>query len=297
MLANGSTGPLKLKITNEGSQTAAGTVRIDLYLSSTQNSVPSGATSMQHVTRVIRLTPGKSAVVAIPGFKFPAGLEPPQDFIVAQLTGIKGITEIGNGDSINSTASSIKIARRLLICRTYTPAHRPHIVPGRRAALVVPVINNGNVAAHGIATITIIASTNSSGSGGTNDGHTIKRPILLGVGKTAKLNHGLFGSVARFGALFCSGGCELAGRCERGKQRRRQQQYVYGVGANLVFAHSPFPSHGGHGRTAKVRPYLAIARSDPNDPPAGMRRRHSYMTSESASPKPKTRPLQATSRE
>jgi hypothetical protein len=69
----------------------------------------------------------------------------------------------------------------------FTGALPATLVPGKRTVLTVPVLNKGNVTAHGVATVTVTASTSSSGAGGTTMA-TLKVPVLLAAGKTAKYN-------------------------------------------------------------------------------------------------------------
>jgi hypothetical protein len=210
VVGKAASGPFRVTVTNNGNQTAKGTVRIDLYLSPTQDAVPSGATSLQHVMRAINLKAGKSVTLALPGFRYPSDVSA-QDFVVAQLTDVKGITESNTSNNTGSTASAITIAPPFIdLQNLFTGSLPATFVSGKHSALVVPVINNGNVAAHGIATVTITASTSQSGSNGQTIA-TVKRAILAGPGKTQKINVHLLVPSLSSGNYFVVTDVELAG--------------------------------------------------------------------------------------
>lgn len=185
VVGNSRTGPTRVTVTNSGNQTAKGRIEIDEFLSTSPTDV-TGATPVVHVTRNVNLKAGKSATFALPGFKYPASLNG-QYFIVAQVKDIKGITE---SDTTNNTgaSSAINIAPAFIdLHNLFTGSLSGTITPGKHARLQVPVINDGNTTARGVATFTLTAATNSQGTNGTTLA-TIKRPIALGAGKTGKYN-------------------------------------------------------------------------------------------------------------
>jgi hypothetical protein len=82
--------------------------------------------------------------------------------------------------------------------------------PGKRALLQVPVINNGNVAAHGLATITVTATTSSTDTSGTTL-FTRKIPVLIPPGKSAKYNLTFLVPTLATGTYFVVTDIELPG--------------------------------------------------------------------------------------
>ena len=196
-------------VTNSGNQAAKGTIEIDEFLSTDSASVPVGVQEVTHVTRNINLKAGKSATFALPGFKYPSSLNG-QYFIVAQVKDIKGITE---SDTTNNTgaSSAITIAPAFIdLHNLFTGSLASPLVPGKRATLQVPVINDGNTTAKGVATFTVTATTNSQGTGGTTLA-TIKRPVALGAGKTAKYNLSFLVPTLSPGTYFVVTNVSLAG--------------------------------------------------------------------------------------
>lgn len=185
VVANSLSGPSKVTLTNAGNQTAKGTVQINLYLSPSQTDL-TNATQVGHVVRNINLKAGKSVTVALPGFKYSSALNG-QYFLVAQVEAVKGITE-SNTSNNTGASSAITVAPPFVdIANEFTGMLPATFVPGKHTALVVPLMNEGNVAAHGKATVLITATTNSNGSGGTTLA-TLSLPVNLGAGKTAKYN-------------------------------------------------------------------------------------------------------------
>lgn len=73
-----------LRITNSGNIAATGPTTIAIF-ASTDGAVDAGTTLIQSTTKVLRLRPGKSAVVSLPLTMIPA-LTPGRYFIVAQVT-------------------------------------------------------------------------------------------------------------------------------------------------------------------------------------------------------------------
>ena len=73
-----------LRISNGGNIAASGPTTIALF-ASTDGAVEAGATLIQSITKVLRVRPGKSAVVSVPVTSIPT-LSPGRYFIVAQVT-------------------------------------------------------------------------------------------------------------------------------------------------------------------------------------------------------------------
>lgn len=185
VVGNTMSGPSRVTLTNGGNETAKGTVLINLYVSPSQSSI-AGATEVAHITRNINLKAGKSVSYALPGFKYSSSLDG-QYFLVAQVTPTKGITETDTTNDLGASAAITVTPPFVDLVNEFTGALPDTFVSGKRTALIVPLLNQGNVAAHGIATVTIAASTTSSGADGTTLA-TLKLPVTLGAGKTAKYN-------------------------------------------------------------------------------------------------------------
>ncbi|HEY2588489.1 MAG TPA: fibronectin type III domain-containing protein, partial [Tepidisphaeraceae bacterium] len=208
VVGNSRSGPTRVTVTNSGNQTAKGTIEIDEFLSTSATDV-TGATEVVHVTRNVNLKAGKSTPVVLPGFKYPSSLNG-QYFIVAQVKDIKGITE---SDTTNNTgaSSAINIAPAFIDLHNLFAGSLPStLVPGKRTRLQVPVINDGNSIAKGVATFTITASTNAQGTNGTTLA-TIKRPIALAAGKTGKYNLSFLVPTLSSGTYFVVTNVSLSG--------------------------------------------------------------------------------------
>jgi hypothetical protein len=185
VVGNSMSGPARVTIANSGNQTARGTIQITEFLSTNSDSVSAGAQQVATVKRNINLKAGKSTVVAVRGFKYPSNLSG-QYFVVAQVTDVKGITESDTANNLGAS-SAVNIAAPFVdLHNLFTGSLPATLTPGKHTRLLVPVINDGNIAARGVATITISASTSSSGANATTL-TTIKRPVAIGAGKTAKL--------------------------------------------------------------------------------------------------------------
>lgn len=185
VVGNSMSGPSKVTLTNSGNQTAKGTVQVNLYVSPSQTSL-TNATEVTHITRNINLKAGKSVTFALPGFKYSSSLNG-QYFLVAQVVATKGITESDTTNNLGASAAIAVTPPFVDLVNEFTGALPATLVPGKHTTLTVPLLNQGNVAAHGRATVTITASTSSSASGGTTLA-TLKLPVLLGPGKTARYN-------------------------------------------------------------------------------------------------------------
>lgn len=185
VVGNTMSGPSKVTLTNSGSETAKGTVQINLYVSPSSTSV-TNATEVTHISRSVNLKAGKSVTYALPGFKYSTSLNG-QYYLVAQVVPTKGITETNTSNNLGAS-SAITVAPPFVdLVNEFTGPLPTTLIAGKRTALTVPLLNQGNVAAHGVATATISASTSSSGSNSTTLA-TLKLPIILGAGKTAKYN-------------------------------------------------------------------------------------------------------------
>lgn len=185
VVGNTMSGPSKVTLSNSGDETAKGTVEINLYVSPSQTSVADG-TEVTHIVRNVNLKAGKSVTYALPGFKYSTSLSG-QYFLVAQAVATKGITETNTSNNLGASAAITVTPPFVDIVNEFTGALPDTIVSGKSTVLTVPLLNQGNVAAHGMATVTIAASTSSSGSSATVM-KTLKLPVVLGPGKTAKYN-------------------------------------------------------------------------------------------------------------
>jgi hypothetical protein len=185
VIGNTFSGPSKVTLTNSGNQTAKGTVAIELFVSQSQTSV-AGATEVTHITRNVNLKAGKSLKFALPGFRYSSSLNG-QYFLVAQVQATKGITESSTANNLGASSAITVAAPFVDLDNLFTGTLPATFVPGKRTVLTVPVLNKGNVTAHGVATVTVSATTSSSGLGGTTLA-TLKLPVLLAAGKTAKYN-------------------------------------------------------------------------------------------------------------
>lgn len=186
VVGNTMSGPTRVTVANTGTQTAKGTIEIDEFLSASSSAVSTGAPEVTHITRNVNLKAGKSMTFALPGFKYPSNLNG-QVFVVAQVRDIKGITETDTTNNLGASPAITIAAPFVDLHNLFTGPLPAALTPGKHTVLQVPVINNGNVTARGMATVTVTATTNSSGAGGTTLA-TIKRPIVLAAGKTARLS-------------------------------------------------------------------------------------------------------------
>lgn len=185
VVGNTMSGPSRVTLANSGNETAKGAVLINLYVSPSQSSI-AGAIEVAHITRNINLKAGKSVNYALPGFKYSSSIDG-QYFLVAQVTATKGITETDTTNDLGASAAITVTPPFVDLVDEFTGALPDTFVPGKRTAITIPVLNQGNVTAHGIATVTIAASTSSSGADGTTLA-TLKLPVTLGAGKTSKYN-------------------------------------------------------------------------------------------------------------
>ena len=180
--------PVNVTLSNAGGQSAKGTVRIDLFLSPTANTIPTGATALSSTTKSINLKAGGSKSFALPKFTFPTGLNG-KFFLVAKVTPVSGITETNTANDVGSSASAITIAPGFVdIQNLFTGPVPSTLTRGKHASITVPLKNLGNLTATGTATITVTAS-HTAGSTGTLLG-TVNVPLKLKPGQThsAKVN-------------------------------------------------------------------------------------------------------------
>ena len=185
VVGNTLSGPSKVVVTNHGNQTAKGTIQLQLFLSQSTTDV-TGATQISHFNRNVNLKAGKSVAFALPGFRYSSALSG-QYFLVAQVQAVKGITETNTANNLGAS-TAITIAPPFVdLANLFTGSLPATFVPGKRTVLTVPLMNKGNVTAHGVANVTVIASTSPSGIGGPTLA-TLKLPVLIGAGKTVKYN-------------------------------------------------------------------------------------------------------------
>jgi hypothetical protein len=209
VVGNTLSGPSKVTLTNSGNQTAKGTVVIELFASQSQTNV-SGATEVSHITRNVNLKAGKSITFALPGFRYASTLNG-QYFMVAQVQATKGIVESNTANNLGASTSATTITPPFVdLDNLFTGAPPATLVPGKRTLLTMPVLNKGNVTAHGVVTVTIAASTSSSGAGGTTLA-TLKLPVLLAAGKTAKYNLRFLVPTLAHGTYFVVTNVAIAG--------------------------------------------------------------------------------------
>lgn len=209
VVGNTLAGPSKVTLTNSGNQTAKGTVVIELLASQSQTDV-SGATEVAHITRAVNLKAGKSITFALPGFRYASTLNG-QYFMVAQVQATKGIAETNTSNNLGASTAATTITPPFVdLDNLFTGALPATVIPGKRTLLTMPVLNKGNVTAHGMATVTITASTSSSGAGGTTMA-TLKVPVLLATGKTAKYNLRFLVPTLAHGTYFVVTNVALAG--------------------------------------------------------------------------------------
>ncbi len=135
-----------------------GHVTVILYVSPT-NSLD-GATQLLAVTPKLKLKPGAHAVVKLKLSSFPS-LPMGTYSLIATVTGPDGTTTGAAGPSLAIAPPFVSIA---------TSGVRPSplsVTPGERASLTLSLQNEGNVPASDRAPLTITASADPSGAGGT----------------------------------------------------------------------------------------------------------------------------------
>lgn len=184
-VGNTLSGPSKVIVTNSGNQTAKGTIQIRLFVSQSPTDV-TGATQVSHFNRNVNLKAGKSVAFALPGFRYSSALNG-QYFLVAQVQAVKGITETNTANNLGASTAITVAPAFVDLANLFTGNLPATLVPGKRTVLTLPLMNKGNVTARGVANVTVIASPSSSGIGGPTLA-TLKRPVLMGAGKTVKYN-------------------------------------------------------------------------------------------------------------
>lgn len=154
-------GATRVTVLNSGNQLAKGTIVIDLYASQSQT-IPSGATPLESVTRRINLKPSARTVFGLPGFKWPADVAGDY-FVVADVNATQSLTETDYSDNVGISSTPTKVAQPFVDIDNIWSGKLPATFKvGRRTPLVVALQNLGNVAAHGTATYTVQAEDGSN---------------------------------------------------------------------------------------------------------------------------------------
>jgi hypothetical protein len=148
-------GATRVTVLNSGNALAKGKIAINLYASLSETT--SGATLLETVTRNINLKPGKSTPIALPGFKWPAGVAG-NFFLVADVNATGTISESSYTDNLGISATATAVALPFVDIENLWSGKLPATLKvGRRAALAVALKNIGNTAARATANFTIQA--------------------------------------------------------------------------------------------------------------------------------------------
>ena len=176
-----STGSARLTITNAGTQLAKGTIAINVYASLTA-SIPGGAPLLLTITRKVNLKPGKHVTFGLPRFIWPANLNGAY-FLVANVNATQAIAETNFADNVAASAAPVTVAPPFVDIQNLWNGTLPRVfTAGKHVSIPVLLDNKGNVAARGVATITVQASTTGTTAGATTLG-TASPHVNIGAGK------------------------------------------------------------------------------------------------------------------
>jgi hypothetical protein len=172
------TAGASVPVVNSGNALAAGRIVINLYASTSASNI-TGATQVSTITRNVRLRPGGRTAYAFRAFKWPAGLSGSY-FLVADVNATSTITETTPADNLGASATAASVAAPFVNLTNLWNGRIPaSFKVGRRTALAVLVMNNGNVTARGAGTATVFASTDGTLAGATT---LATAPIHVAVG-------------------------------------------------------------------------------------------------------------------
>jgi hypothetical protein len=156
-------GATRVTVLNSGNALAKGKIVINLYASPSAT-IASGTPILVSATRNINLKPGKQTAIALPGFKWPAGLAG-TFFVVADVNATQTITETAYADNVATSATPTAVALPFVdIDNLWTGKLPATLKVGRRTPLAVALQNIGNTAARATATYTVQAVDASNAS-------------------------------------------------------------------------------------------------------------------------------------
>lgn len=182
-----SKGNARLTVTNSGNQLAKGTITIDVYASPTQG-IPATAPVLT-ITKKVNLKPGKHASFGLPHFVWPSGLNGAY-YLVANIDSTHTLAETNFADNVVAAPTTVTVAPPFVDVQNAWNQKLPKIVVGKHANFAIQLVNNGNVAAKDVATITISASPTGSASDAVALG-TATPHVNIGAGKRQTAHAGL----------------------------------------------------------------------------------------------------------
>jgi len=149
---------VRVTVSNPGKQAISGTATVTLYLSPSDSL--DGATQLLAVMPKLKLKAGAHTSLQLKLSSFPS-LPKGRYFLIATVTGPDGTTTGAAGPSLTIAPPFVSV-----VASDVRPTPLS-VAPGKKASLALTVRNNGNEPASGTAALTVNASTNPSGAGGT----------------------------------------------------------------------------------------------------------------------------------
>jgi uncharacterized delta-60 repeat protein len=158
----GAKGSATLTITNEGSLTGAGNIQVKLYLS-TDKTLSVDDRALLILTAKLKLSPGKSQLQKV-SFTFPKDLPTGSYFLLADVNSDSnaGIVEINTANNVAAAARKTITQPGVDLSDKFSGKIPATIAGGSNALVNVLVINHGNIAAKGKATVKLYAAPSKS---------------------------------------------------------------------------------------------------------------------------------------
>jgi hypothetical protein len=149
----GTTATVRVRITNGGATTFAGSVPIAVYLSA-DGTVTSQDTAAATANKSLKLKAGKSAVVAVK-FTYPVGLTTGAYHIVTAVAGSATTAPAiaSAAGTVSLTAATVDLSPTIV-----AGAKGVAVKPGKRASAAVRITNSGNTTAAGTVSVTLYAT-------------------------------------------------------------------------------------------------------------------------------------------
>jgi uncharacterized delta-60 repeat protein len=182
-VVGGSSGRLTLNLSNIGQADAVGVIQIALFATS-NGAIGAGDTPFATIPQWLNLKSGHSTRITLK-FKYPSNLVSGNYFLIASPDSTNSIVQ--SNDSNNLAVSSSQVAIGLPLARLGGTLQAPPSVKiGKRSTATLLLNNSGNVAASGIVSISVFASSDQLLDAGAVSLATIKIRVRLLPGRSAR---------------------------------------------------------------------------------------------------------------
>ncbi len=169
-----------VKFTNSGAK-LSGTFKFAFDVNTSSVGLDADPSVLESFQRRLTVNAGRSFAVTLTARKLPASLTPGTYYFVAEMTDPDG------GYAFSTVPTPISVVAPVVTITATATAVRPATLTSKLpGAVVVSVVDTGNVAAAGPLTVTVLPSADGTTADGTTPLATLGRRVTIKAGRTGR---------------------------------------------------------------------------------------------------------------